>query len=94
MSRTLLAPVSYGLGDLVVSLPAVQALVSESQPAWLVARSPSQRLLAERIDGLAGVVDESTYTERPGDRFIDLRDHPLQRDVWWGSVEFEATSGL
>ena len=93
MSRTLLAPVSYGLGDLVVSLPAVQALVSESQPAWLVARSPSQRLLAERIDGLAGVVDESDYTERPGDRFIDLRDHPLQRDVWWGSVEFEATFG-
>ena len=93
MSRTLLAPVSYGLGDLVVSLPAVQALVSESQPAWLVARSPSQRLLAERIDGLAGVVDESDYTERPGDRFIDLRDHPLQRDIWWGSVEFEATFG-
>jgi hypothetical protein len=93
VSRTLLAPVSYGLGDLVVSLPAVQALVSERQPAWLVARSPSQRLLAERIDGLAGVVDEATYTERPGDRFIDLRDHPLQRDVWWGSVEFEATFG-
>ena len=93
MSRTLLAPVSYGLGDLVVSLPAVQALVSERQPAWLVARSPSQRLLAERIDGLAGVVDEATYTEGPGDHFIDLRDHPLQRDVWWGSVEFEATFG-
>ena len=93
MSRTLLAPVSYGLGDLVVSLPAVQALVSKSHPAWLVARSPSQRLLAERIDGLAGVVDESDYTERPGDRFIDLRDHPLQRDIWWGSVEFEATFG-
>jgi hypothetical protein len=93
MSRTLLAPVSYGLGDLVVSLPAIQALVMESRPAWLVARSPSQRLLAERIDGLAGVVDEATYTECPGDRFIDLRDHPLQRDVWWGSDEFEATFG-
>jgi hypothetical protein len=85
--------VSYGLGDLVVSLPAIQALVMESRPAWLVARSPSQRLLAERIDGLAGVVDEATYTECPGDRFIDLRDHPLQRDVWWGSDEFEATFG-
>jgi Glycosyltransferase family 9 (heptosyltransferase) len=86
--------VSYGLGDLVVSLPAIQALVGESQPAWLVARSPSQRLLAERIEGLAGVVDEATYTECPGDRFIDLRDHPLQRDVWWGSDEFEATFGV
>jgi hypothetical protein len=93
VSRTLLAPVSYGLGDLVVSLPALQALVAERGPAWLVARSPSQRLLAERIDGLAGVVDEATYRECPGDRFIDLRDHPLQRDVWWGSVEFEATFG-
>jgi hypothetical protein len=93
VSRTLLAPVSYGLGDLVVSLPAIQALVMESRPAWLVARSPSQRLLAERIDGLAGVVDEATYTECPGDRFIDLRDHPLQRDMWWGSDEFEATFG-
>ncbi len=84
---------SYGLGDLVVSLPAVQALVAETRPAWLVARSPSQRLLAERIDGLAGVVDEAAYTESPGDRLIDLRDHPLQRDVWWGSDEFEATFG-
>lgn len=93
MSRTLLAPVSYGLGDLVVSLPAMQALVMEGRPAWLVARSPSQRLLAERIDGLAGVVDEATYAECPGDRVIDLRDHPLQRDVWWGSDEFEATFG-
>ncbi len=84
---------SYGLGDLVVSLPAMQAVIAESQPAWLVARSPSQRLLAERIEGLAGVVDEATYTECPGDRFIDLRDHPLQRDVWWGSDEFEAMFG-
>ena len=59
MPRTLLAPVSYGLGDLVVSLPAVQALIGEDQPVWLVARAPSQRLLAERVEGLAGVVDEA-----------------------------------
>ena len=24
---------------------------------------------------------------------VDLRDHPLQRDHWWGSPEFEATFG-
>ena len=24
---------------------------------------------------------------------MDLRDHPLQRDHWWGSPEFEATFG-
>jgi hypothetical protein len=86
--------VSYGLGDLVVSLPAVQALIAEGSPLWLVARAPSQRLLAERIDGLAGVVDEATFTNLPGDRFIDLREHPLQRDFWWGSSEFEARFGL
>jgi Glycosyltransferase family 9 (heptosyltransferase) len=93
VSRTLLAPVSYGLGDLVVSLPAVQALVAGGRPAWLVARAPSQRLLAQRIEGLAGVVDEGTDTGRPGDRLIDLRDHPLQRDFWWGSAEFEDAFG-
>ena len=93
MGRTLLAPVSFGLGDLVVSLPALQGLVAESRPVWLVARAPSQRLLAERIEGLAGVVDESAYSGSPGDRFIDLRDHPLQRDFWWGSAAFEAAFG-
>ena len=90
MPRTLLAPVSYGLGDLVVSLPAVQALIGEDQPVWLVARAPAQRLLAERIAGLAGVVDEAELVRGTGDRFIDLRDHPLQRDCWWGSAAFEA----
>ena len=94
MSRILIAPVSYGLGDLVVSLPAFQALIAEGDPVWLVARAPSQRLLAERIEGLAGVVDEDDYTQLPGDRLVDLRDHPLQRDFWWGSAEFEAAYGL
>ncbi len=93
MRRTLIAPVSYGLGDLVVSLPAIQALVRRGPNVWLVARAPSQRLLAERIDGLAGVVDEAELTPRPGDRLMDLRDHPLQRDFWWGSDAFEAEFG-
>src|SRR5690348_7018014 len=93
MGRTLLAPVSFGLGDLVVSLPAIQALVNENARLWLVARAPSQRLLAERIAGLAGVVDEAGLTRRPGDRLIDLRDHPLQRDYWWGSAAFAAEFG-
>jgi hypothetical protein len=93
MGRTLLAPISYGLGDLVVSLPAVQALVRDRPPVWLVARSPSQRLLASRIAGLAGVVDEATNSGASGDRLIDLRDHPLQRDYWWGSPAFEARFG-
>lgn len=93
MGRTFLAPISHGLGDLVVSLPAVQALVAENPSVWLVARAASQRLLAERIAGLAGVVDEGTLRCGRGDRLIDLRDHPLQRDYWWGSPAFEAEVG-
>lgn len=93
MGRTLFAPVSYGLGDLVVSLPAIQALIDDDPPVWLVARGPSQRLLAERITGLAGVVDEDDLMCRPGDRLLDLRDHSLQRDFWWGSATFEAEFG-
>ncbi len=35
----------------------------------------------------------TSYVQR-GDRLIDLRDHPLQRDYWWGSAAFEAGVGL
>jgi ADP-heptose:LPS heptosyltransferase len=93
MDRCLLAPVSFGLGDLVVSLPVINALVAEGAPVWLVARSPSQALLADRIPGLAGVIPEGAITCQPGDRLIDLRDHPLQRDFWWGSPAFDAAFG-
>ena len=98
MSRILVAPVSFGLGDLVVSLPAVQALIEEGQQrgneTWLVARSHSQVLLASRIAGLSGCVHEASLpAPEAGDQFIDLRDHPLQRDFWWGSPAFEDTFG-
>jgi ADP-heptose:LPS heptosyltransferase len=93
VGRTLVAPVSFGLGDLVVSLPAVQELIRERPDVWLIARATSQRLLAERIAGLGGVIDESGFDPRPGDTLIDLRDHPIQRDYWWGSAEFEAEFG-
>ena len=101
MARTYVAPVSFGLGDLVVSLPAIQAVVAEAARAgeetWLVARSPAQALLAERIDGLAGCILEDSFD--PADpaaacgRVVDLRDHPLQRDYWWGSAEFVRAHG-
>ena len=98
MSRVAVAPVSFGLGDLVVSLPAVQALVDrasvDGDEVWLVARSASQVLLAERIEGLTGCVTDETFDRSSVDgRFVDLRDHPLQRDWWWGSAEFEAAFG-
>lgn len=82
----------------MVSLPIVDALVAASgrrgDETWLVARSPSQAALSERIPGIAGCVDEDTPIAMSGaDRLIDLRDHPLQRDHWWGSPEFEAAVG-
>jgi ADP-heptose:LPS heptosyltransferase len=58
-----------------------------------MARSRSQAALAERIGGLTGVVTDGETTIVPPDELIDLRNHPLQRDHWWGSAEFEAAYG-
>jgi hypothetical protein len=95
--RRFIAPVSLGLGDLIVSLPVVQASLSQcgesARETWLVTRSPTQHALAERISGLAGAVAADRLTTRPSDELVDLRDHPLQRDHWWGSPEFEAVHG-
>jgi ADP-heptose:LPS heptosyltransferase len=98
VSEVYVAPISLGLGDLVVSLPAIQALVAKTEDGthqtWLVARSAAQAALAERIDGLTGWVDEASFdAARSGGRFIDLRDHPMQRDYWWGSPEFDQAYG-
>ncbi len=96
MRRTYIAPISFGLGDLVVSLPAIQALITENQPreTWLVARAPGQAVLADRIAGLGGCVDEDGFDPARADgRFVDLRDHSLQRDHWWGSPEFDRDVG-
>jgi hypothetical protein len=98
VKRRYIAPVSFGLGDLVVCLPVLQASTAQSKvdgtETWLAARSPFQANLAPRIGGLAGCVDcDSWEGPAPGDRFVDLRDHPLQRDYWWGLPEFEQAVG-
>jgi hypothetical protein len=97
-ARRFIAPVSFGLGDLVVSLPVVQASVRASEGSggqtWLVTRSAGQSALAERISGLAGTVAQGDVSIWRPEELIDLRDHPLQRDHWWGSPEFEAAYGL
>jgi ADP-heptose:LPS heptosyltransferase len=93
-NRVYVAPVSFGLGDLVVSLPAIQALIASGADTWLVTRSFPQAALAERITGLAGsIADEAFDRDGHDGRLVDLRDHPLQRDHWWGSAEFEAAYG-
>jgi hypothetical protein len=92
--RAYLAPVSFGLGDLVVSLPAIQGLIAAGHETWLVARSALQEALAERIDGLSGVVLEEGFDSASADgACFDLRDHPLQADHFWGSPEFERAYG-
>jgi hypothetical protein len=96
MRRTYIAPISFGLGDLIVSLPAIQALITANQPGetWLVARAAGQAVLADRIAGLGGCVHEDAFDPVQVDgRFVDLRDHPLQRDYWWGSPEFDRAVG-
>jgi hypothetical protein len=98
VSRIHVAPISFGLGDLVVSLPAIQAVIERGQQAgtetWLVTRSDVQARLADRIAGLTGWVSEQAFDrDRHDGRFVDLRDHPLQRDWWWGSSEFEDAFG-
>jgi hypothetical protein len=96
MRRAYIAPISFGLGDLVVSLPAIQALITERPPGetWLVARAAGQAVLADRIAGLGGCVLEDEFDPARADgRFVDLRDHPLQRDYWWGSPEFDRAVG-
>jgi Glycosyltransferase family 9 (heptosyltransferase) len=95
--RRFVAPVSFGLGDLVVSLPVVQAAVTAGRcsgtETWLVTRSHGQAVLAERVSGLAGTVAEDDIAIGVSDALVDLRDHPLQRDYWWGSPEFVAAYG-
>jgi hypothetical protein len=98
VSRVYVAPISFGLGDLAVSLPAIQALIAQGRhlgdEIWLVARSVAQARLAGRIDGLTGWVEEDAFDRDGHDgRLVDLRDHPLQRDWWWGSPEFEDEFG-
>jgi len=97
IGRRFIAPVSFGLGDLVVSLPVVQAAVNAGRcsgtETWLVARSDSQAALAVRISGLTGTVTEGDSAIWPPEALVDLRDHPLQRDYWWGSPEFAAAYG-
>jgi Glycosyltransferase family 9 (heptosyltransferase) len=94
--RRFIAPVSFGLGDLVVSLPVVQAALNSDRctggETWLVTRSQGQAALAERIGGLAGTVAEGDVSINR-ETYIDLRDHPLQRDHWWGTPEFAAAYG-
>ena len=87
-----LAPAALGLGDLVVTLPVVQSLIKQGEKLVLILRLSEHEAVAKRIAGLAGYVMEWEFNEKKidsKDRYIDLRDHDLQRHAWWGSQKFE-----
>lgn len=91
------APISWGLGDAVVSLPVVQFFIDRGDETHFVVRSHLQAGLVERIDGLAGAIDEKALDveqfestrSRTGKWLLNLREHPIQTNYWWGSLEFE-----
>ncbi len=88
-----ISPVGLGLGDLVLSLPAIQALIEGDEPVTLVARTSRHMGLSQCIPGLAGVIDEPSFLSNPispGDRYINLRDHHLQTEFRWDTPEFAA----
>ncbi len=86
------APISNGLGDLIVSIPILQSLISTGSPTYLIMRSPAQWGLSDSLEGLAGSIREDEFEPLSlgsQDKFFNFRDHPLQSDFIWGSGEFE-----
>src|SRR5271170_3144252 len=84
------APIGSGLGDAIISLPLLCALIKQDK-TFLVARCPRQAGLTGAISGLAGTVREVDLDHhlRPGDSYINIREHPMQTELVWGSVEFD-----
>jgi hypothetical protein len=85
-----LAPLSNGIGDLIVSLPVVQGLIDSGYETYLITRSNMQEELVDRIEGLSGSVSEEAFSAKnlsKTDVYLNLREHPLQKSVWWGSPE-------
>jgi len=93
LKRTFVAAIGSGFGDVLISLPVVQSLIDTEEHVILVTRSFRQLGIAERVVGLQGEVSESKLNLTTGDRYVNLREHPLQTDYVWGSAEFEAQFG-
>ncbi len=90
------APIAEGLGDLLITLPALEALISTGVPTYLVIRSPKQEGVAQCIPGLSGSLREPDFlalTLKEDDRYINLRAHPLHLDNVLGSDKFIAKFG-
>jgi Glycosyltransferase family 9 (heptosyltransferase) len=90
------APIAEGLGDLLITLPALQALIKTGVPTYLVIRSPKQEGVAPLIPGLAGCIKEPDFLAKQlaaEDRFINLRNHYLQTEYLIGTDKFFQTFG-
>jgi hypothetical protein len=90
LSTTYISVIGGGLGDIVVALPVIQALIAQGKTA-LVMRTQRQLGFEKLIPGLAGVIKESELSQqlKSDDRYINLRTHRLQTDYFWGGPEFE-----
>lgn len=90
------APISDGLGDLLVSLPGLLTLVRTGEPTFLIIRSPKQEQVAELIPGLSGAIREPDFHARvkgSDDVFVNMRDHPLQTEAIFGSDAYFEKNG-
>ena len=81
-----LAPISRGLGDLIVCLPILHSLIAQGEETYLITRCHLQEGLDAAISGLAGSIKESDFkpdTLLASDRFINLRDQyiPIAQQV-------------
>lgn len=82
------APISDGLGDLLLCLPGLTTLVRTGEPTYLIIRSAKQEQVADLIPGLSGAVREPDFhsrLKRSDDIIVNMRDHPLQTGAAFGS---------
>jgi ADP-heptose:LPS heptosyltransferase len=82
-----LAPIGSGVGDVIVALPAFAWLAAQGSKPYLVARGPRQLGFEHAIPELAGVVREPDLPD--GVRYINLRDHAIQRNYDWYGEAFD-----
>ncbi|MFB3909670.1 MAG: glycosyltransferase family 9 protein [Candidatus Eisenbacteria bacterium] len=89
-----IAPIGTGIGDLLVSLPALQGSIDAGFRTYLRPLSAVQVEIAARVAGLQGIDSQTGGPRRvPRPVVVRLRDHPLQSEFWWGSPEFESRYG-
>jgi hypothetical protein len=71
----------------------IDSLIDRGEDVCLVTRSFRQLDISPRITGIKGELPEERLHLKDGDRYVNLRDHPLQTDHVWGSSQFEQWFG-